>query len=54
MKQFEIKITGSGTQNQLAIRLLEIGRMLQLAEDEEEFEGKTFEDDILITEIKED
>ena len=52
MKNFEITITGSGTQNQLAIRLLEIGRMLQIAEDPKEFEGKTLEDGCLITEIK--
>lgn len=51
MKQYDIKITGSGTQNQLAIRLLELGRMLQLATDEGEFADKPMEDGILLTEI---
>lgn len=52
MKQYDITITGSGTQNQIAIRLLDLGRMLQLADDDKEFEDKTFEDGCLIAEIK--
>ena len=56
MKQFEIKISGSGTVDQLATRLLDIARMLQVANvhgGSEEIPG-TYEDDILITEITEE
>lgn len=51
MKNYEIRISGSGTQNQLAIRLLEIGRMLQLATHENEFINSSIEDGCLLTEI---
>lgn len=53
MKQYKIKIEGSGTENQLAIRLLEIGRRLQL-EETEDLVDKTIEDSILVIEIEED
>lgn len=56
MKQFEIKISGSGTADQLATRLLDVVRQLQVANVHgglEELEG-TYEDSILITEIKEE
>ena len=56
MKQFEIKISGSGTVDQLVTRLLDIARKLQVANVHggvDELEG-TYEDDILITEIKEE
>ncbi len=50
MKQIEIKITGSGTINQVAIRLYEIAaEMLNFPEDVKE---EILEDSILITEIK--
>lgn len=47
MKNFEIKISGSGTPNQLAIRLLELGRKLQIQDAFEEF------DDNFLNEINE-
>ena len=54
MKTFKITISGSGTANQLAISLLQIGRMIQVADIyENDIEGE-YEDSILITEIKED
>ena len=58
MKNYSIKISGSGTPDQIATRLLEIARNMQVelvhGDFEKEFEDKTFEDDILITEIKEE
>ena len=52
MKSIEIKITGSGTINQVGIRLYEIAaEMLNNPEDIKEGE---FEDSILCHEIKED
>ncbi len=56
MKHFEINISGSGTADQLATRLLDIVRKLQVAnvhDGLDELPG-TYEDDILCTEIKED
>lgn len=56
MKNFEIKISGSGTVDQLATRLLEMGRKLQIANvygGVDELEG-TYEDGVLITEITEE
>jgi hypothetical protein len=53
---FEIKIEGSGTTDQLAVRLIEIGRRLQVANvygGEDELAGTT-EDGCLVTVIKED
>lgn len=54
MKTFEIKITGSGTQNQLATALLDLGRELQVKEayyPDEDIEGE-YENEILLIEIK--
>jgi len=52
MKQYEIKITGSGSLNQLAIRLLELGRDLQICGINNESPERESEDSILFTEIK--
>lgn len=55
-KTFQIKISGSGTADQLATRLNDIVRQLQVAnvyDKHDELEG-TYEDDILITEITEE
>lgn len=55
-KTFQIKISGSGTADQLATRLNDIVRQLQVAnvyDKYDELEG-TYEDDILITEITEE
>ena len=52
MKTFEIKITGSGTKNQIEIALMEIIQDLQFRE-KPEIPG-TYEDPILCTEIKEE
>ena len=52
MKNFSIKITGSGTKNQIEIRLLEIVRELQFTDENEMFENRVFEDDILCTKIE--
>lgn len=49
MTNFEIKITGSGTKNQIETRLLEFVRELQI--QNEDFESLTFEDDIIHAEI---
>lgn len=58
MKNFEIKITGSGTKNQIETRLLEIVREIQIMEGNELSERNDiapfFEDDILCAEIKEE
>ena len=54
MSQYEIKISGSGTLDQLAIRLIEIGRNLQIQNVygvTEDLEGVK-EDGCLITEIQ--
>lgn len=51
MKNYEIRISGSGTQNQLATRLLDLGRMLQVSDNETEFVDKDLEDGCLITKI---
>ena len=51
MKNFEVKISGSGTKNQIEIRLLELVRNLQTSNDSE-IVG-TYEDDILICTISE-
>jgi|AntRauTorckE6833_2_1112554.scaffolds.fasta_scaffold00889_30 hypothetical protein len=54
MSQYEIKISGSGTLDQLAVRLIEIGRNLQIQSHygvDEDLEG-TKEDGCLITEIQ--
>lgn len=53
MKQLEIKIEGSGSVDQLATRLIEIGRKLQVANVHggvDELAG-TYEDGCLMTEI---
>ena len=53
MTQFEIKLSGSGTTNQIIIALLEFGRELQSREmNAESIEG-TFEDSILCAEVTE-
>jgi hypothetical protein len=58
MANFEIKITGSGTKNQIEIALLQVIQNLQFTEEKDlakEIEEKgeiTLEDAILITEIK--
>ena len=55
-RTFKIKISGSGTADQLAVRLNDIVRQLQVAnvhDGLDELEG-TYEDSILITEIKEE
>lgn len=57
MTQYKVKIKGSGTKDQLAIRLLEAGRMLQVAavyDQEMELERKKKEDGILSIKIKRD
>lgn len=56
MENFNIKISGCGTVNQLAVRLIEIGRKLQIANvygGVDELEG-TEEDGCLVTEIIKD
>lgn len=56
-KTFEIKISGSGTADQLAVRLIEMGRKLQVANVHgglDELEGTYEEDNIMKTEIKEE
>jgi hypothetical protein len=53
MKQISIKITGSGTPNQIAHRLLDLARAIVDA-TAEELAGKEWEDDILMTEINEE
>jgi hypothetical protein len=57
MKTFEIKLTGSGTLNQVAIGLLELGKELQVAGVYNTEIPKTYEDSIIcaeITEVEED
>jgi hypothetical protein len=51
MKTFEIKITGSGTKNQIEVALIDLVRDLQ-GREEEEITGE-YEDPIICTEIKE-
>lgn len=51
MKHFEIKITGSGTKNQIEIALLELVRDLQ--DREVEYTEGTYEDPIICAEITE-
>ena len=51
MKQFEIKITGSGTKNQIEIALLHLVQDLQFREVEET-EGD-YEDPVICAEITE-
>ena len=55
---YEIKITGQGTPNQLAISLLEIGRKFQIADlngtFHKEFNGLTMDDSLTITEISDE
>ena len=51
MTQFEIKITGSGTKNQIEIALLELVRDIQTREEDEIY--GVYEDPIICTEIKE-
>jgi len=59
MRTYEIKITGSGTLNQITVRLQEILRELQI---EEVYHSgglcatgnKTFKDDILMCKIEEE
>ena len=53
MKNFKITITGSGTKHQIEIRLLEVGRMLQLVEDNELSE-MAIKDGVMITKITEE
>lgn len=53
---FKLKISGSGTANQLATRLNEIVIKLQVSDvykELDKLEG-VYEDDILLTEIKEE
>ena len=57
MKNFEIKITGSGTKNQLEISLLELVRELQTTEEKQLFyrQGAPFfEDATIYAEITEE
>jgi hypothetical protein len=58
MKQFEIKISGSGTKNQIEISLLEVARKIQLISVEELSARNNiipfFEDNILCVEINEE
>tara|TARA_R110000796_G_scaffold58413_7_gene134980 strand:+ start:741 stop:911 length:171 start_codon:yes stop_codon:yes gene_type:complete len=54
MSQYQIKISGSGTLNQLAVRMIDIGRKLQIEDFygvTEDLEG-TKEDGCLIIEIQ--
>ncbi len=53
MATYEIKISGSGTKEQIEIALLSFVQKLQFS-DEQEIESATWEDPILILEIKED
>ena len=54
MRQVEIKISGSGTVNQIAIALLDIGRELQVADVYNTEIPKSYEDSILCAEIAEE
>ena len=54
MKTIEIKITGSGTVDQIAISLLEIGRSLQVSNVYKTELPKSFEDSIICAEINEE
>jgi hypothetical protein len=51
MKNFEIKITGSGTKRDIINALK--GLADSIKEEGDELEGKTFEDPILCAELKE-
>jgi len=53
MKTYEIKISGSGTKNQIEIALMQIVQELQFS-TEKEIEDRTIEDAILLTEITEE
>jgi len=50
MKTFEIKISGSGTKNQIELALRQIARNIQ-DEEEDSLSGAEWEDPFLITEI---
>ena len=55
-KSFEIKISGSGTADQIGVRLIELGRQFQVAnvyKEEDKLAG-TQEDGCLIAEITEE
>ena len=54
MKTYTIKITGSGTVDQLAVRLIEIGRDLQVINVYGGDPEREEEDSVLFTEITED
>ena len=54
MKTIEIKITGSGTVDQIAISLLEIGRSLQVSNVYKTELPRSFEDNTVCVEINED
>ena len=54
MKTIEVKISGSGTINQIAISLLDLGRELQCAGVYDTDIPKSFEDSIICAEIKEE
>lgn len=49
---YEIKITGSGTKEQLEHSLRELARSIQDAKGDAELDGAEWEDAILMTEIK--
>lgn len=53
MRQIEIKISGFGTLDQIATRLIDIGRELQVINIYTGEIPDTFEDEILCTEIRE-
>ena len=55
MKTYEIKISGSGTKNQIETRLLEVAREIQMQGNTDTIpvEKICFEDDILIAEFGE-
>ena len=51
MKTIEIKLSGSGTLNQITIALLQLGRELQIAGVYNSEIPKTYEDPIICVEI---
>lgn len=53
-KTIEIKISGSGTVDQIAISLLEIGRALQVSNVYDTALPESFEDSIICAEINEE
>lgn len=53
MKIFEIKISGSGTKEEIIEALVELSYSVDIASPEELSAGKTFEDETLCAEISE-